>query len=318
MSKRSTFEGGGLSEGEGGSRFKTTAEADLQTVIETQEQVLQEAGMVSLEKAREIMGSHMYGPEEVERVFGMDSDAPPIPFTEAELQRAHMLGQELILQADSYFPKSIGAKKRKLTIAELKKYIQFFSEPKSARRTLKTAVKEVFSPLQTPRPGWRLVTPELVHVGGRTNLDYLTSVAALVDYFRNTVHQGNSPPEPYASAIVEYNALVDESRANQGGDLWLSHALRTARIIPLLMEAPVEALYRYVLYRQLDGDREPAFTIWTSEIVPPASTDSYPFAKEFGCSGRNVAGVMERSMENHVGIGVAFSQLGNPGRSPVS
>ncbi len=58
---------------------------------------------VSIEKAKEIMGYLMIGPDEIEQKFQThidDSEVPPMPFTLADLKRAKERGDRLLLRID--------------------------------------------------------------------------------------------------------------------------------------------------------------------------------------------------------------------------
>ncbi len=57
-----------------------------------------------IEKAQEMMGEkEVMGPSEIKKAFGIEikeSEVPPIPFNEAELERAKELGQFLVLRVN--------------------------------------------------------------------------------------------------------------------------------------------------------------------------------------------------------------------------
>ena len=109
-------------------KYKTSTEQKVVKALEDAKKEGLAGGEESLlwKEAKEILGEDFLGPEEVKEVFGITiEEVPAIPFSQAELERAKELGQQLILQVETMTEKTgIPASPPKnvpLTLLNLKK-----------------------------------------------------------------------------------------------------------------------------------------------------------------------------------------------------
>jgi hypothetical protein len=118
--------------------------------------VEQESG-VDLESAMEILGrENVFGPERVKEVFGVKVEAPKIPFSKEDLERARENGERLILRIDRLDPET------PLTINNLvhkiaSKGARLFSRSSDVSDELDWVEGMVFQEERTPGLEWKLI-----------------------------------------------------------------------------------------------------------------------------------------------------------------
>lgn len=175
--------------------------------IEEQISFLREHIYVSISRARKIMDSqedrekgiiNMFGPEEVEKSFGVkvnEENLPRIPFTRKELERAKELGEKLILripQIDFQLLQKIMER----GIGGLRINPSALSAPDSAFSSLKTHAE------------WALVSDRPLQ--DLYDMTCLTQLRKLVDYLEHTVYTDQSLPEKYQKLIPEFKKGCEE------------------------------------------------------------------------------------------------------------
>jgi hypothetical protein len=246
-------------------------------------------------------GTDAFGPEEIDRVFGLKlGPIPPIPFTEAELKRARELGQYLILQADRTkhdYPRM------------MKSITEMLGNALGDGKLLYDTdwyAKEPFYTDDTPRMGWALVSREVIPAS--VNKDYLRQTQAIADYLVNEVYKDEELPAEYHVAVTEWNDRKEELEKLDDTD-WkkCAEGLVSLRLNILFREKPVEVLYGRVVQHQVNRERllEAMYT-WTNQ------RSSYGDLVDVGSC--DPAGVSVRSGEpgySGSGLGVRFFRSGS-------
>lgn len=205
-------------------------------------------------------GTDAFGPEEIDRVFGLKlGPIPPMPFTEAELKRARELGQYLILQADRTkhdYPRT------------MKSINEMFGNALGDGKLLYDTgwyAKEPFYTDDTPRLGWALVSREVIPAS--VNEDYLGQTQAIADYLVNEVYKDEQLPSEYRAAVTEWNDRKEELEKLRDTD-WekCAEELAGLKLNILFREKPVEVLYGLVVQHQVNRERllEAMYT-WTNQ-----------------------------------------------------
>lgn len=198
-------------------------------------------------------GTDAIGAEEIMRAFNMTlpsadmSVIPPIPFTEAELQRAHALGHYLILQVGA------GKNGRLLTMQSMHDDTKNKLGKGKLLYDTDWYGKEDFYTKDTPRVGWRLVSREVIP--GSTSGDYIAQTQAIVDYLLGKVYEAEEPPAPYKEAVTEFVARKAELEQLMSDD-WEKCAAECAdlKINQLFREKPVEVIYGLVVQHAINNE----------------------------------------------------------------
>lgn len=249
MPKPPKFEGGGLSEGEGPGRFRTTDAKAVDEVIAVSPEVF-ERRSVTEQEAREIFGEHFYGSDEVEEAFGSKPKVPiPIPFTRQELLDARKRGATLLLQVASH---DIGprvdvgdATLIPLTLGELKRY----SDRKGGKHMWQSnSVLGAFADLGTPREGWKLVHPNFI-AAKMNMLQQIEELSIEVPYYFFS-----SDEKPLPREIAEAQKQDKWPGLDQLSDEVLAEELEGLKATKVFMEPAVEILYHAVLLGKVRGD----------------------------------------------------------------
>ena len=248
---REKFEGGGLSEGEG--RFRTTNERAAEEVLS---RAPEEIVSVSPVEAEAIMGrEQFFGPNDVTPTFGVYSEhVLPIPFSKKELERAKELGQHLVFQVDTFrlpgiYGSSASFRFAPFTLENL--YKKYKPDPPLVRwRANREEFRgQNFWKKETPRPGWRLVTP--TPIPGLGASDYFEQIRFLTSYLQNEVYKGEPLPVAYRIAIEAFRTWENEwgvSRRNANELPWQSfNEFLKLPLLSFFLERPVEVAYRLFL-----------------------------------------------------------------------
>ena len=216
-------------------------------------------GMASLEEAERILGKDVFGPKDIEAVFGTKIDrVPPIPFSRTELERAKALGQQLILFSDSMTVEERGgilrgSKKsaKALTLENFKAHFEKAHDGKPMLWSQDWYNGEDFFKNEKPRAGWRLVSKDVVP--DSTSKNYLQQTDVLVEYLKTEVFKGMPMPKKFADAIAEFTrerSKIETLMADTKDPVaWkkASQALASLTITQLGRETPIEAVYRLAL-----------------------------------------------------------------------
>lgn len=195
-----------------------------------------------LEQAREIFGANYFGPEAIKNTFGFAPESiPSIPFSEDQLRRAAELGQRLILRIDR---KPDG---RPMSM-------QAMNEILNAKRKWRQRNKVgVLDTAEAPRPGWALVSGDLVL--STIAMDYIQQTEALIGHLKQDVFKDSGEmPEPYKTAINDFGdqklelmllVISDPRKA--------AKRLSNLQITELCRETAAEAVYDLYLQFEATG-----------------------------------------------------------------
>lgn len=208
--------------------------------------------LASVEFAKELFGASVFGPEEVESVFGIKTPknaVPPIPFTETDLIRAHGFDQILILHAHSLTMKRIHDMGKRIKNGT----------PLIAPDLNCGELEQPFFMDDPVRSGWWLTTKEPLL--GSLGENYLEQTAAISGYLQLFV--GDALTDSERDAITEFElgekALARHMEADTE-DLLYPMRLSARYLIELQLnrlfrETPTEVLYRLTLYEEVVGTR---------------------------------------------------------------
>lgn len=205
-----------------------------------------------IEKAKEILGSDVFGPDAVKEAFGTAIELgsiPSIPFSVNELEKAKELDQMLIFRAGKL---SDGSQLNMKKIGEIldgkvKDDGKVFYNPDWYK-------DEKFFTDDAVETSWALVSKGLVP--DSVNKNYFEQTGLLIDQLNQSFGGAEKLPEDYVEAVKEYALAMDEIAGLIDTD-WQKAAekLEGLKINQLLRQSPSEALYDLILYFQNTGER---------------------------------------------------------------
>jgi hypothetical protein len=222
-------------------------------------------GEATLLEAEMIMGDKFLGPEAIKEAFGIEvKEVPPIPFTPEELLRAQELGQQLLLCVDS-LPDGTP-----LTMDKMREIVggkaadgERLLHKWESEGTQEWYEKETFFQ-ESPVPGWRLVSPEVVP--NSTDRNYVDQTETLINYIKDEVYKSKALPEKYQRAIEEFTEQKEEIADllyfdwKQAGD-----RLQALEITSLVRESAQQTLYRLIVSEKKYGKKAlPETWSWTA------------------------------------------------------
>jgi len=195
----------------------------------------------SMQRAREIIGEVRFlGPEAISHAFGIELDPaeiPPIPFSDADLERAKKEGDFLILRTDAT---NSG---EPLTVDRM-------HDMAAARSRLAGLFKVNFLPKpdenyfykEVPKMRWALVSK--FTLSGTLGCNYFDQTKILVENVKNNVFRGQSIPRAYQEAIDEFEREKD-SFASIMTNNWVQAAdrLSALKINQMCRRTAVEVVY---------------------------------------------------------------------------
>ena len=218
-----------------------------------------------IERAREVLGQDVLGPEQVKKAFGIELDpdeVPDIPFSKEELERAKELGQMLVLRTNQAPDGS------PLTMQNMQELLQDQFDQEGKGRVLYDTEwynNERFFTQETPEPFWALVTKDFIP--GSTRKNYVEQTELLVAYLKDSVFRGQKMPNEYQEAIEEFEKQSKDLKELTDKD-WQKAAERfeQLKLTQLTRQTPVEALYDIMLVFQNNDERllPPGTGTWTS------------------------------------------------------
>jgi len=200
-------------------------------------------------------GTDVFGAEEIKQVFGLDIEVSPITLTEEELTAARLCGQALIFQPDSITMKAVHDLSSNQT-----------SDGKPLYYSVDWYANEQFYLNDTLRPGWRLVSHEVIP--GSRSEDYLGQTAALREYLVNTIISNPEMAKVAGQAISEFDREKKALEKLLAKD-WQEAAQKLAglQINQRFREKPVEVMWRLALCEQMNHERLLAGTYsWTNAL----------------------------------------------------
>lgn len=158
-------------------------------------------GRATIEEARDILGDDFFGPEALVKigVTVAKSEIPGIQFTAAELERAKELDQFLILRRANFNDGE------PLTMQRLERYMQMTVDAKRKGKILYNDwfKGEDFFKNATPRPGWALVSKQVMP--GTQSKNYLQQTERIAEYLKTQVFRGGAIPADYQAAITDFD-----------------------------------------------------------------------------------------------------------------
>src|SRR3989344_999639 len=162
----------------------------------------EESGRISFAEAEAILGRDFLGPEMAREVWGFQGEAPPIPFTQKDLERAKELGQFLVLRIDRT-PDG-----EPLTMLKIHEYLTPKYQAKNQGKVLYNTTEQWkldsdFFTTETPKLQWALVSKEILT--DSTSKNYLQQTELLAQYLRNQVFLGKPLSHEYEEAIGEFD-----------------------------------------------------------------------------------------------------------------
>lgn len=303
-----------------GRTFEDLSSEDLKVVLAKYKEIENTLGLSESEpkggvreqmlRAKEIMGEEFFGPEEIEKAFGIRVNPdriPGIPFAGENLERARELGQFLILRVDTADDGT------PLTMVEINKLLKgkvsggakalYDNDGSGQLKDDAWYRGEAFATQDPPRLSWALVGKEVLP--DSSNKNYLEQTVEIVDYLKNEVFAGKEIPVEFQSAISEFEKAKDEIGKLIDND-WQKAAkqLEELAITKLTRQTPVEILYDILVYFQNTGDRllENMYT-WTAKR---SSGGEFVSVGSFDADGAYVGGADPRDQD--VSLGVSFSR----------
>lgn len=185
----------------------------------------------SIEEAREILGNDFAGSEVLKTVFNISLnplEIPPIPFSKPELQRAKKLGLFLILRTDKT-PDG-----QPLTMQKMVQLINVSWHDGYEKKDFFTK--------DTPKPGWYLVSKDVIP--GSTDKHFLYQTQVIADYLRNQFFTDIPMPLVYHDAIKDFDKQKWNIAKNPGwNDQEKAKRLADLKLNQLTRHTPTEALY---------------------------------------------------------------------------
>jgi hypothetical protein len=211
-----------------------------------------------MEKAKEIMGTEFFGPDEVEKAFGFKIDRTSLPkmrFTPQELTKAKANNQYLML----YVPKKADGTPitAKMLVNALQK--KFDSDGKGKIQVdydyTDWYKNEKFYTTETPRTSWRLITKDVIP--GSLNHNYLEQTEDIVKYLKRTVFNGISMSSDYKKAINEFEEQKKGIKKNISDQNWHVAATKLAelKLTQMSRQTFVEERYGWLVYFQNRKER---------------------------------------------------------------
>jgi hypothetical protein len=267
---------------------------------------------LSLADAERLLGKEsVLGPKDVEKVFGIKLDRiPPIPFSREEINRAKELGQQLILQVDTFSKEGMT---HPINPATLCNAFTSAHDTKPLWYDNKGYITDPVISIESPRTGWRLTSKDLIP---NSTENYLQQTDVLIEYLKKQVFKGAKLPKPYKDAIAEWKrkrAEIEPLATSETETEWNrgSQMLADLAITKLTRELLVEVMYRFILNDQINKDKPlPSAYTWT------ASRDSDGHLVDVGyfdVDGADVYGYEPRNGDRSLGdgddgLGVSFSR----------
>jgi len=238
---------------------------------------------------------YAFGPNEIEKVFGLSLgfDMLPILFTEADLIQAHELNQYLIRQVGT------GKDGKPLTVKSL--CAQFENKLGDGKLLYNTDwyEEEVFFTTDSPRPGWALVSRDIIP--GSAGVNYILQTQALSDYLVGKVYGGQELPAVYQTAVDEFKAHKAELEGLLNTD-WrkCAEGLAGLKLNRWFREKPVEVLYGLIVQHEVNHERllEKTWT-WTNQR---SSYDSLVYVGYCASDGTDVHDGHPGYSPSHLGV----------------
>lgn len=190
-------------------------------------------GVTTLEEAERIIGPDFFGPEAIEKAFGIVSeDVPDVPYTVEQLEQAKQLGEMLV------YREVWGARGRMGSVPLTLSGMQFNYEQRLKQKLLASDWSNSNEPAaqEYVRPGWALVSKDVLP--GSTGKDYFDQTLVLYDHL---VEVGTLPKDDKARLKLA-ETLAELIKLNETD--WKEAAQRAA-------ELPINAAHRRRLVEQV-------------------------------------------------------------------
>ena len=238
-----------------------------------------------IERAREVLGPDVLGPEAVEKTFGIELDPDEVPelsLSKEELERAKELGQMLVLRVNQ------ASDGEPLTMQKIQELLQDQFDQEGKGKVLYNTdwyKDERFFTTETARAAWALVNKDLI--ADSTSKNYFEQTELLVQYLRDQVFKGQQIPREYQEAIEEFEKQRKDLKKLTEKD-WQKAAERfeQLKLTQLTRQTPVEALYDTMMAFQNNDERIlPSTYAWTPRR---SSYGELVYVGDFGSGGVDV------------------------------
>lgn len=248
---------------------------------------------------------NVFGPEEVEKTFGIRLEAeniPEIPFSKEDLERAKELGQFLILRVD----KTAGG--QPLTVEKMQETLQPKLDKEKSGKILYSTdwyKNQDFFKKDTPKLGWALVAKNVIP--DSTNKNFINQTAILAGYLKDKVFKGGPLPKQYQEAIGEFEKKKVALEQLIGSN-WQKAAkqLSELKLTRLTRQSPTEVIYDLLVLFQSGPNKDRLLEktqTWTGRLSS--------YGKLVCVGGFDVGGAIVSSWNPDVSnddIGVSFSR----------
>jgi len=264
-----------------------------------------------ISRAREIMGdSEVMGINEVKSAFGIEvpeSEVPPIPFSETELERAKELNQFLVLRVDK------AKDGNPLTMQKINESLSQDFKDESKGKILYDVDWYAEEPFYTGgedteqtalKSEWALTTKDFISNSASKN--YLQQTEEIAEYLKTEVYKGVEMPDEYKEAIDELNSKKDQLQKllKEGDRNKYEPVISKLKLNKLTRQSPAEALYDILIYFQNNDERllEDKYA-WTHTATSDGDRVYVGgFDSDGACVDKNSDG------RSHSGLGVVFSR----------
>ncbi len=235
--------------------------SELKAFEEEQRKTFSENHLI---EAREVLGQeNVFGPSAVENTFGTKletKDIPPIPFSKAELERAKEQNQFLVLRIDK------APDGQPLTMKKMNEIMTpKFKKNNKGKVFFDTDryKNEPFYTEETSTIRWSLVSKEVLP--DSTDKNYVKQTEVIVAHLRNNIYKDQEVPEPYKSAITEFESKKADLTARISTD-WakVAEELESLQITILTRQTPAEAIYDTLIrFNTINTRHLPNHYAWT-------------------------------------------------------
>ncbi len=233
---------------------------------------------------------NVFGPKEIERVFGVRiEDVPGIPFSVEELERAEKLGQMLVLRVDKTAegkPMSLEA----MSDMMVKKWKdEGRGDLLSTAEGWKNWIGEDLFTKESPRTGWALVSKDVLPESLSKN--YLEQTEVIIKTLKEEAFKDLDIPEKYAEAIAEFEdkkaklaKLMDEDWRQA------TKKLSELKINQMTRQTFAEAIYDLAVHYDVNNKRllTDKYT-WSASLNPDGNLVLLGGFDDFGVGGDGAA-----------------------------
>ncbi len=207
----------------------------------------------SFREARDIFKERFYGPEEIEQVFGFRPEAPPIPYTQADMIRHEQLGHILIYNPD-ILPDGTAFDIQNMASRALSDGRNVLERDASGSPTKYLLYKNQFDEngeildgawfsgdqevkTGTPQSGWQFVSPKALP--GTESKNFVAQTDILIANARQNFF-GGVEPDAFRKAVDEWHSKKDTFKDD-------ANKLASLPIMSFVRERVQNTIFRFLL-----------------------------------------------------------------------